>query len=48
MLEELNSMDVWDVAAEDLSEFDLAADKRAAIEALIAEDEENEEGEEKK
>lgn len=48
MLEELNSMDIWDVAAEDLSEFDLAADKRAAIEALIAEDEENEENEEKK
>eukprot|EP01038_Epipyxis_sp_PR26KG_P007778 gene7778-10566_t len=37
---ELNSMDVWDVKGEDRSVEDLAADKRAAIEKLLAEEEE--------
>jgi WD repeat-containing protein 35 len=39
---ELNDMDVWDVKGEDNSNDDLAADKRAAIEALIKQDEEEE------
>lgn len=35
IMDELNSMDVWDVKGEDKSAEDLAADKRAAIEARL-------------
>jgi hypothetical protein len=43
IIDELNSMDVWDVKGEDRSKEDLAADKRDAIEKLLeAEDEEAE------
>jgi len=35
IMDELNSMDVWDVKGEDKSSEDLASDKRAAIEARI-------------
>jgi len=40
IMEELNNVDVWDTAAEDKSDEDLAADKRAAIEELLRLDEE--------
>ena len=42
IMDELNSMDVWDVKGEDTSEDDLASDKRAAIEVLLQQDEEEE------
>jgi WD repeat-containing protein 35 len=42
IIDDLNSCDVWDVAGEDKSREDLAADKRAAIELLLREDEEDE------
>jgi len=38
IIDDLNSCDVWDVAGEDKSREDLAADKRAAIEVLLLED----------
>eukprot|EP01040_Poterioochromonas_malhamensis_P002335 gene2335-2481_t len=40
ILDELNSMDVWDVKGEDKSHQDLASDKRANIERLIESEEE--------
>lgn len=40
IMEELNSMDVWDLKGEDTSHEDLAADKRASIERMIDEEEE--------
>lgn len=40
---ELNTMDVWDVKAEDKSDQDLASDKRAAIQALLDAEEEAQE-----
>ena len=40
IMDELNNFDIWDVASEDKSSEDLAADKRAAIEALLKQDEE--------
>jgi len=40
IMDELNSMDVWDLKGEDKSAEDLAADKRAAIERLEQDDEE--------
>jgi len=39
IMDELNSMDVWDVKGEDVSNLDLAADKRAAIQRLEEEEE---------
>lgn len=43
IIDELNSMDVWDLKGEDRTSEDLAADKRATIERLLEmEDEENE------
>lgn len=42
IMDELNQMDVWDVKGEDRSHEDLAADKRAAVELLIQQDEEEE------
>jgi WD repeat-containing protein 35 len=44
VVDELNAMDVWDVRGEDTSAEALAADKRAAIERLLQEDEEREAG----
>lgn len=38
IMDELNSMDIWDVKGEDRSHEDLAADKRASIEKLEEED----------
>lgn len=46
IMDELNSMDVWDVKGEDRSHQDLASDKRAQIERLIEMEEENAEMEE--
>ena len=43
ILDELNSMDIWDVKGEDKSKEDLASDKRAHIEKLIQEQEEEKE-----
>lgn len=43
IMDELNSMDIWDVKGEDKSHEDLAADKRAHIARLLEEDEEAEE-----
>lgn len=40
IMDELNSMDVWDVKGEDRSAEDLAADKREAIEKLLEDEEE--------
>ena len=40
IMDELNSMDVWDVKGEDRSGEDLAADKRASLERLLEEEEE--------
>jgi len=40
IIDELNSMDVWDVKGEDRSSEDLAADKRDAIEKLLGAEEE--------
>ena len=40
IMDELNSMDVWDLKGEDKSAEDLAADKRAALERLEQEEEE--------
>jgi hypothetical protein len=48
IMDEMNSMDVWDVKGEDRSSQDLASDKRAHIERLIAEAEEAAELEEAK
>lgn len=42
IMDELNQMDIWDVKGEDKSAEDLAADKRAAVEMLIQQDEEAE------
>lgn len=39
IMEELNGMDVWDFKGEDKSHEDLAADKRASIEKLLADEE---------
>jgi hypothetical protein len=42
-MEELNTMDVWDIKGEDKSKEDLASDKRATIEKLLElEESENE------
>jgi hypothetical protein len=38
IMDELNSMDVWDVKGEDRSYEDLAADKRASLERLLEEE----------
>jgi len=40
IMDELNSMDVWDLKGEDRSSEDLAADKRASLERLEQEEEE--------
>jgi WD repeat-containing protein 35 len=40
IMDELNSMDVWDLKGEDRSSEDLAADKRASLERLDQEEEE--------
>ena len=40
IVDDLNSMDVWDTVAEDKSHEDLAADKRQAIQKLLDEEEE--------
>ena len=42
IMDELNLMDVWDVKGEDVSNDDLAQDKRAAIEKMIQDEEEEE------
>ena len=44
IMDELNSMDIWDVKGEDTSYDDLATDKRAALEKLLQMDEEDEGG----
>ena len=38
IMDDLNTMDVWDVKGEDKASEDLAADKRAAIEARLEEE----------
>eukprot|EP01039_Chlorochromonas_danica_P008189 gene8188-9034_t len=43
IMDELNSMDVWDFKGEDRSHEDLAADKRASIEKLLEEEEDQNE-----
>mmetsp|Transcript_2460 Transcript_2460/g.3417 ORF Transcript_2460/g.3417 Transcript_2460/m.3417 type:complete len:855 (+) Transcript_2460:11-2575(+) len=49
IMEELNTLDLWDVTAEDKTKEDLAADKRATIERLLElEENENEMEEAKK
>lgn len=40
LMEDLNAMDIWDTVGEDRSADDLAADKRAAIDRLIQEQDE--------
>lgn len=40
IMDELNSMDVWDIKGEDKSADDLAADKRASLERIIEAEEE--------
>ena len=39
IMDELNAMDIWDVAGEDRSKEDLASDKRANIQRLLEEEE---------
>jgi len=43
IMSELNAMDVWDVKAEDRSREDLASDKRAAIQDMLDNEEEEQE-----